>query len=142
MRFSGKVNCFTTLLAAVISLSMVQQKALAAPCPCDIYAAGGTPCVAALSTVRALFASYNGPLYRVIRMSDRTTMDISTLTAGGYANAAAQDAFLQSTTGIVQIIYDQSGNNNNLIRAPAGCTVTHPDSLAPASATDYDRRRP
>eukprot|EP01047_Picozoa_sp_COSAG01_P137750 COSAG01_NODE_68311_length_264_cov_0.939394_1_plen_71_part_10 len=31
--------------------------------PCDIYAAGGTPCVAAHSTVRALYASYTGMLY-------------------------------------------------------------------------------
>jgi len=31
--------------------------------PCDIYAAGGTPCIAAHSTTRALYASYNGPLY-------------------------------------------------------------------------------
>ena len=31
--------------------------------PCDIYAAAGTPCVAAHSTTRALYAAYNGPLY-------------------------------------------------------------------------------
>ena len=29
--------------------------------PCDIYAADGGPCVAAHSTVRALYAAYNGP---------------------------------------------------------------------------------
>ena len=34
----------------------------AAEGPCDIYAAAGTPCVAAHSTTRALFAAYNGPL--------------------------------------------------------------------------------
>ncbi|MFE9672485.1 cellulose binding domain-containing protein, partial [Microbispora bryophytorum] len=28
--------------------------------PCDIYAAGGTPCVAAHSTTRALYGNYNG----------------------------------------------------------------------------------
>ena len=32
---------------------------------CDIYAGSGTPCVAAHSTVRALYAAYNGPLYQV-----------------------------------------------------------------------------
>ncbi|MEV7971457.1 arabinofuranosidase catalytic domain-containing protein, partial [Sphaerisporangium sp. NPDC088356] len=41
--------------------------------PCDIYAAGGTPCVAAHSTTRALYGSYNGPLYQVRRSSDNTT---------------------------------------------------------------------
>ena len=40
--------------------------------PCDIYASGGTPCVAAHSTVRALFGSYNGNLYQVRRSSDNT----------------------------------------------------------------------
>ncbi|HJY97121.1 MAG TPA: arabinofuranosidase catalytic domain-containing protein, partial [Streptosporangiaceae bacterium] len=33
--------------------------------PCDIYGAAGTPCVDAVSTVRALFAAYNGSLYQV-----------------------------------------------------------------------------
>lgn len=30
--------------------------------PCDIYTAAGTPCVAAHSSTRALYASFNGPL--------------------------------------------------------------------------------
>src|ERR1039457_4006313 len=41
--------------------------------PCDIYTAGGDPCVAAHSTTRALYASYNGPLYQVLRQSDGKT---------------------------------------------------------------------
>eukprot|EP00666_Eupelagonemidae_sp_cell4sb_P017944 gene17944-biopygen6047 len=32
--------------------------------PCDIYGGAGTPCVAAHSTVRALYAAYRGPLYQ------------------------------------------------------------------------------
>ncbi|MEV4326968.1 arabinofuranosidase catalytic domain-containing protein, partial [Microbispora rosea] len=59
--------------------------------PCDIYAAGGTPCVAAHSTTRALYGAYNGPLYQVRRSSDNATRDIGVLSAGGVANAAAQD---------------------------------------------------
>src|SRR5579864_7681573 len=46
------------------------------PGPCDIYAAGGTPCVAAHSTTRALYAAYNGPLYQVMRLSDRRVANI------------------------------------------------------------------
>src|SRR4051794_21716906 len=74
--------------------------------PCDIYAAAGDPCVAAHSTVRALYARYNGPLYQVLRQSDGKTLDIglvSSATAranhdgGGYANAAAQDLFCANT---------------------------------------------
>src|SRR4051794_29178373 len=45
--------------------------------PCDIYAAGGTPCVAAHSTTRALYGTYGGPLYQVRRASDNTTRDIA-----------------------------------------------------------------
>ena len=32
--------------------------------PCDILDAAGNPCVAAHSTVRALYAKYDGPLVR------------------------------------------------------------------------------
>src|SRR4051794_15480165 len=88
--------------------------------PCDIYAAGGTPCVAAHSTTRALFGAYNGRLYQVRRASNGATMDIGTLSAGGFANAAAQDAFCAGTSCVITIIYDQSGRNNHLTQAPAG----------------------
>ena len=37
----------------------------AAEGPCDILGAAGNPCVAAHSTVRALYAAYDGPLYNV-----------------------------------------------------------------------------
>ena len=56
--------------------------------PCDIYAAAGTPCVAAHSTTRALYAAYNGALYQVRRASDNATTNIAPLSAGGVANAA------------------------------------------------------
>jgi hypothetical protein len=89
--------------------------------PCDIYAAAGTPCVAAHSTVRALFAAYSGSLYQVKRASDSTTDNIGTLTAGGYANAAAQDTFCANTTCVITEIYDQTSEHNNLtIQGPGG----------------------
>src|ERR1700678_4547357 len=44
--------------------------------PCDIYAAGGTPCVGAYSTVRALYRDYRGPLYQVTRASDGESADV------------------------------------------------------------------
>src|SRR5512145_3300676 len=66
--------------------------------PCDIYAAEGAPCVAAHSSTRALYSSYNGPLYQVMRQSDGKTLDIGVVQPsendrGGYANASAQDEF-------------------------------------------------
>ncbi len=93
--------------------------------PCDIYAAAGDPCVAAHSTTRALFASYNGPLYQVLRQSDGKTLDIgvvqpSAADGGGYANAAAQDAFCANTYCWITTIYDQSGRHNQLTQAPRG----------------------
>ena len=74
--------------------------------PCDIFAAAGTPCVAAHSMVRALFGSYNGNLYQVKR-ADGATADVPVLSAGGIANAAAQDSFCGTQACVVQRIYDQ-----------------------------------
>ncbi|MGC4767384.1 arabinofuranosidase catalytic domain-containing protein [Micromonospora sp. DT44] len=88
--------------------------------PCDIYASGGTPCVAAHSTTRALYASYNGSLYQVRRSSDNTTRTIGVLSAGGRANSATQDSFCANTTCVITVIYDQSGRGNNLGYQGAG----------------------
>src|SRR5579872_6777678 len=96
--------------------------------PCDIYAAAGDPCVAAHSTTRALYQSYNGPLYQVLRQSDAKTVDINVVKpgaspsrdAGGYADAAAQDAFCANTYCWISKIYDQSPKHNDLSQAPRG----------------------
>ncbi|MCR4860063.1 MAG: lamin tail domain-containing protein [Bacteroidales bacterium] len=96
--------------------------------PCDIYAAGGAPCVAAHSTTRALYASYDGPLYQVMRQSDGKTLDIGVVPPsgsdpGGYADAAAQDEFCRNTTCWVTVLYDQSGKENHLYQAPRGAFI-------------------
>ncbi len=96
--------------------------------PCDIYAAAGDACIAAHSTTRALYASYNGPLYQVKRQSDGKTLNIGVVQPsaspypdpGGYANAAAQDAFCRNTDCWLTRIYDQSGHHNDLTQAPRG----------------------
>src|SRR3954464_13920716 len=121
------------LTLAVTALTMAQQAGRgAAPPrpqgPCDIYAAASDPCVAAHSTTRALYAGYNGPLYQVLRQSDGKTLDIGIVQpvaspvpdAGGYANAAAQDAFCANTYCWISKIYDQSPKHNDLIQAPRG----------------------
>jgi hypothetical protein len=87
--------------------------------PCDIYAAGNTPCVAAHSTVRALYDKYTGALYQVKRASDDTTQNIGML-ADGYANAATQDSFCANTTCIITRIYDQSPRHNDLAISSGG----------------------
>ena len=88
--------------------------------PCDTYAAGSTPCAAAYSTIRALYASYSGPLYQVQRASDKTSLNISPLSAGGYANAAPQVTFCAGTTCTITKLYDQSANHNDMPISPGG----------------------
>ncbi|MBA2391495.1 MAG: ricin-type beta-trefoil lectin domain protein [Ktedonobacteraceae bacterium] len=121
------------IIAGVFGVSGTPIQA-AGSLPCDIYASGGTPCVAAHSTVRALFSAYSGSLYQVRRASDNATSNIGVLSAGGYANAAAQDSFCSGTTCVITIIYDQSGRGNNLTQAPGGGAAGGPDNLANASA--------
>jgi hypothetical protein len=82
--------------------------------PCDIYASYGTSCGAAYSTTRAMYASYDGPLYQVRRASDATTADVGLLTAGGDVNAAEQDSFCAATSCAITEIFDQSPEHNNL----------------------------
>ncbi len=120
------------VLLPSLALTLICAALAAAPPrpqgPCDIYAAAGDPCVAAHSTTRALYASYNGPLYQVLRQSDGKTLDVGVVApvsvpspdAGGYANAAAQDAFCANTYCWIAKIYDQSPKHNNLIQVPRG----------------------
>ncbi|HEY1920174.1 MAG TPA: arabinofuranosidase catalytic domain-containing protein [Streptosporangiaceae bacterium] len=117
------------LLAAVAVLTLGGTGVLTPPTPaqaagslpCDIYGADGTACVAAYSTVRALYSSYDGPLYQVQRVSDGATTDVGLLTAGGYANATEQDVFCAHTTCVITKLYDQSPEHNDLtVEGPGG----------------------
>jgi len=103
-----------------LAVGLVATGSLVAAGPCDLYSSGGTPCVAAHGTTRALYSTYTGPLYQVKRGSDGATTTIAPLSAGGVANAAAQDSFCASTTCLITIIYDQSGRGNHLTQAPPG----------------------
>ena len=107
---------YSILIAAALMLAGCTGKVKG---PCDIYEKFGTKCVAAHSTTRKLYSKYNGPLYQVVRQSDGKTLDIGTIKEG-YADAAAQDAFLEGTIGYISIIYDQTGHGNDLIQASPG----------------------
>lgn len=95
--------------------------------PCDIYAKGNTPCVAAYSTVRRLLSTYAGPLYQVRSGSNAMnntamggmTHDIPQ-TADGFADIAAQATACANTICTVSKLYDQSGKGNDIIRAVKG----------------------
>ncbi|MFL6416951.1 MAG: arabinofuranosidase catalytic domain-containing protein, partial [Bryobacteraceae bacterium] len=119
-----------TLVGASLTTA-IQVRAAAPPRPqgpCDIYATARNPCVAAHSTTRALYAAYNGPLYQVVRQSDGKTLNIGVAQpvespvpdGGGYADAAAQDAFCANTYCWIAIVYDQSPKHNDLIQPPRG----------------------
>ena len=125
------VAIFGLVLGALIGLPGVSQAA--GSLPCDIYGGAGTPCVAAHSTVRAVFSAYNGPLYQVTRASDQATADIGLLTQGGYANAAQQDAFCVNTTCRINKVYDQTTRHNDLYPGPAGTAGMGADRGADAS---------
>ena len=107
---------YSILIAAALMLAGCTGKVKG---PCDIYEKFGTECVAAHSTTRKLYSKYNGPLYQVVRQSDGKTLDIGTIKEG-YADAAAQDSFLEGTIGYISIIYDQTGHGNDLIQASPG----------------------
>ena len=113
------------LLPAVLTLIGMPQTVGAAPPrpqgPCDIYGAAGTPCVAAHSTTRALYASYNGPLYQVKRPSDGKTLDIGVVGCDADTpTRLRRTAFCANTLCVINRIYDQSGKGNHLYQAPPG----------------------
>jgi hypothetical protein len=132
---------FTTTGIAVLVTGLVDvRSAQASSLPCDILSAASTPCVAAYSTTRALYAAYSGSLYKVTRQSDNTTKNIGLLSTGGYANAATQDTFCANTICTITEIYDQSSNANNLTPAPPGGEASGPGPNGydlPAFASAY-----
>ncbi|WP_030512581.1 arabinofuranosidase catalytic domain-containing protein [Microbispora rosea] len=60
-------------------------------------------------------------LNQVRRSSDNATRNIGVLTAGGIANASAQDSFCAGTTCVITVVYDQSGHGNDVAyQGPGG----------------------
>jgi non-reducing end alpha-L-arabinofuranosidase len=102
-----------------------------APLPCDVLEDAGLPCVSAHSTVRVVVSGYGGPLYQVARPNGMT-LDIGTV--GGYADAAAQDAFCSAGGCVIKLIHDQSGMGNDLTEAPPGSAKPTPGR--PVNAAD------
>ena len=98
----------------VVAMAFLRVSAAArAEGPCDILGAAGNPCVAAHSTVRALYSAYSGPLYRVSRTDGRDA-NVGVLAAGGFANISDQEGFCAAGDCNITKIYDQSGKGNHL----------------------------
>ena len=92
-----------------------ELEAAAAEGPCDILTAAGNPCVAAHSTVRALYAQYAGPLYRVTRpLANNASANISAVGPGGFADSAAHGKFCAKLNCVISEIFDQSPQGNHL----------------------------
>jgi non-reducing end alpha-L-arabinofuranosidase len=132
-RLAMSLGAVLVLLLGVLTIGPA-ARAAGTQEPCDIYASAGTPCVAAHSTVRALYASYNGPLYQVRRASDGATTNIGLTSAGGYANSDAQDVFCVQTACTITVIYDQSPQHNNLTIEGGGGANPNADVAANANA--------
>lgn len=82
--------------------------------PCDILGAAGNPCFAAHSTIRALYAKYDGPLYTV-RNKHGKSAQIKPLKPGGFANAKEHEALCpREGDCVISHVIDQSGHGNTL----------------------------
>ncbi|MES1177843.1 MAG: arabinofuranosidase catalytic domain-containing protein [Myxococcales bacterium] len=103
--------------------------------PGDVAKAAGTPAVAAHALTRALFASYTGPLFKALRVSDKQEKDIGTVPATGLVDTAALNAFCSGTTCKVTTLYDQSGNGNDMWRADDPAS-NQPGTVKPCNLLD------
>ena len=102
------------LPAVAVAALAASTAVAAAEGPCDITGKAGNPCVAAHSTVRALYGAYDGPLYNVTRASDGTSANIGVLEAGGFANITAHDEFCSAMDCVISNVFDQSPMGNHL----------------------------
>ena len=95
---------YTMVSRSSLTLGVAVAASAVSAGPCDIYASGNPPCVAAHSTTRSLYARFDGALYQVSRGSDGATRDIYPPSRGGVANAGSQDSFCDGTTCFIEII--------------------------------------
>jgi len=103
--------------------------------PGDVAEAAGTPFVAAHAMTRALFASYAGPLFKALRVSDSQEQDIGTVSSTGLVDTAALSSFCAGSSCKVTTLYDQSGNGNDMWRADDPNT-NQPGTVKPCDLMD------
>ena len=107
-----RVTTISTLLLLVLTRAAAAGSSQG---PCDILGAAGNPCVAAHSTVRALYASYAGPLYTVFHNQKNVSSDIGVLKPGGFADAQQHESLCPiEGECVISCVVDQSGNGNHL----------------------------
>jgi hypothetical protein len=99
--------------------------------PGDVAKAAGTPMVAAHSMTRAMFASYAGPLFKALRVSDKQEKDIGIVAATGLVDLATLSTFCSGTTCKVSTLYDQSGNGNDMWKGDTAANAPMDNGEAP-----------
>ena len=72
--------------------------------PCDIYAAAGTPCVAAHSVTRALYSGYRGPLYQLWSETKHNWCTAPTFPSSIQAPAVPNISAPLSTTAAARLV--------------------------------------
>lgn len=102
---------------------MLRISAIDSQRPCDILGAAGNLCVAAHSTVRALYVSYAGPLYTVLHTLTNRSEDVHVLQPGGFADVRQHEAMCPHEGDcVISRVIDQTGNGNHLApRDDRGC---------------------
>ena len=101
------------IMLSLLLLAAPVTPAVAKSGPCDILEAAGNNCVAAHSTTRALYAKYDGPLYKVSRPNNASA-NISVLEPGGFADIAVHQQFCAAGDCVIENIFDQSPQGNHL----------------------------
>lgn len=134
-------RCIWLFLSALICAPPVfagsHGQGVVPPTPCDVALAAGTPCVAAHSVTRRLYAGYAGFLFRLQRTSDNTTLDVGTNSTSHVVDLSGIASFCASTVCGYRILYDQSGNSNDLTQPgisaqfPYGTTLIPPTTGSP-----------
>eukprot|EP01044_Picomonas_judraskeda_P030190 COSAG03_NODE_10758_length_630_cov_0.960452_1_plen_107_part_10 len=103
------------IMCKAAALSQLVLAVSAAQGPCDILETAGNPCVAAHSTVRALYSHYAGPLYKVIRpLASNVSANISVLEPGGFADITQHEKFCSGGDCVIENVFDQSPQGNHL----------------------------
>eukprot|EP00912_Choanoflagellata_sp_UC4_P002164 UC4_evm3s1370 len=96
-------------------LLLMANSATSSPGPCNILEKSGNPCIAAHSTVRALYSEYTGGLYVLKHLSDNTSLTVNALVSG-FADIATHDNFCKEEDCVISSIIDQSQHGNHLVQ--------------------------
>jgi hypothetical protein len=86
---------------------------------------------------RALFASYTGPLFKALRVSDKQEKNIASVASTGLVDLAALSTFCSGTTCKVTTLYDQSGNGNDMWRGDTTANAPGTPTLCDLMDIEY-----